>query len=204
MINLMAKAELDNALSKGDLLSRCAAGERSAREELAAACLPRVRRTVILTMGGGQDTDDLVQTAMARVFAGLGGFRGEAGFVTWLDTVTVNTVRQYYRRRPLNLLFCSSSEPPDACASPVESPDRKLEGQRMLERLAAHLKSIRPNKRVALVLSAAYGYSAREVAELMGCTAETAKKRLQHGRRDLLSRLRKDGYLSQVLKETES
>jgi len=184
-----------------DLLERCLMGDRAAREELARACLPRVRRTVFLTTGGGQDTDDLVQSTMARVFAGLGSFRGEAKFATWLDRVTINAVREHYRRRTLVQLF-PTDEPREVLPAPEnESPERRLEGQRLLERLAAHLAAIRPKKRVALILSAAYGYSVSEVARLTDCTTETAKKRLQHGRREMIARLDQDPQLKRLLKE---
>jgi RNA polymerase sigma-70 factor (ECF subfamily) len=184
-----------------DLLERCLAGDRAAREELARACLPRVRRTVFLATGGGQDTDDLVQATMVRVFAGLRSFRGEAKFSTWLDRVTVNSVREHFRRRTLVYLF-PTGESRDAISTPEsEGPDRRLEGQRLLERLSVHLAAIRPKKRMALVLSAAYGYSVSEIARLTDCTTETAKKRLQHGRRELVARLGQDPSLRDLLKE---
>jgi RNA polymerase sigma-70 factor (ECF subfamily) len=184
-----------------DLLERCRAGDRPAREELARACLPRVRRTVLLATGGGPDTDDLVQSTMVRVFAGLDGFRGEAKFSTWLDRVTINAVREHFRRRTLVFLF-PSGESRDALPAPAsQEPDRRLEGQRLLERLSVHLAAIRPKKRMALILSTAYGYSVSEVAELTDCTTETAKKRLQHGRRELIARLQQDPRLASQLKE---
>lgn len=193
---------INQTISDGDLLARCRNGDRNALEELARACLPRVRRTVLFTSGGGPDLDDLVQTSMARIFMGLGSFRGDSGFTTWMDKVTINTIRQYYRRRPLDALFPTAEEPATP-APEKESPDRRLEGQRMLEKLATHLGAIRPKKRMAIVLSTAYGYSAKEAAELMDCSTETAKKRIQSGRRELLSKMRKDPYLSQALKEME-
>lgn len=195
----MVRPELPSRDS--DLLERCLAGDREAREQLARACLPRVRRTVFLSTGGGQETDDLVQSTMARVFAGLSGFRGEAKFATWLDRVTINAVREHFRRRTLVHLF-PSGEPREPLPAPeADNPERRLEGQRLLERLSAHLAAIRPKKRMALILSAAYGYSVAEVAQLTDCTTETAKKRLQHGRREMLARLGQDPQLKRLLKE---
>ncbi len=201
MIQSIPEKDYRCVLSDSDLLTQCLAGDRSAREDLARACLPRVRRTVIMMSGKGQDTDDLIQTAMARVFAGLESFRGKAGFLAWLDKVTINSIRQFYRRRPLDALLSLSDKTDGTSASEIHNPERRLEGQRLLEQLSVHLSAIRPKKRIALVLSIAYGYTTKEAAELMDCSQETAKKRLQHGRRELLSRLRKDKYLCRVLKE---
>jgi len=184
-----------------DLISRCCIGDRAAKEELARLSLARVRKTVLLVTGGGPDTDDLVQITLVRAFSGLLSYRGEAPFTAWLDRVTINAVKQYYRRRPLEALFPSGEPPELAVETEVTGPDRRLEGQRMLRCLTQHLMSLRPKKRMAVVLCAAYGYSLQEVAEIMECTLETAKKRLQHGRRELLARMTKDNYLCQALKE---
>ena len=206
----LPQKEFYRRLLDGDLLARCREGDREAREDLARTCLPRVSRTVMLTAGGGQDMDDLVQTAMARIFSGLGSFRedrGEKGFLAWLDKVTINAVRQYYRRRPLDILLTNIDEAPlsggTVNITPGDPPDleQQVEDKRLLKKVAAHLDGIGAKKRIALILSAVYGYTSRESAELMDCSLETAKKRLQHGRRELLGRLKKDPSLCQALRE---
>jgi len=130
------------------LIERSIAGDRSARERLAGACLPRVRRTIFMLVGRSEDAEDLVQISLARIFGGLASFRSESRLTTWMDRIM--------------------------------------------------------KKRTALVLSAAYGYTVSEIAEMTGCTTETAKKRLQHGRRELLARLRKDPCLNAAFEEIES
>lgn len=189
------------ALEDAALLDRCRRGDRAAREELARACLARVRRTVALTCGGRADVDDLAQSALLRIFAGLETFRGDAKLTTWIDRVTVNTVRQHFRRRPLVGLLSSPDRGPAAVAPAHERPDARVEGLRLGRRLEELLAAIKPKKRIALVLSAAYGYTVAEIGGLTGCTTETAKKRLQHGRRELLARIRKDPRLARALEE---
>lgn len=191
-------------LEDEELIRLSVEGDRSARERLARACLPRVRRTVFMVAGKTQDADDMAQVAMARVFGGLSGFRMESKLTTWIDRITVNTVREHYRRRPIVSLFPGADWSDNRPSPRNLSPEKKIEGQRMVDALSSHLAHIRPRKRMALVLSVAYGYSVSEIAELVDCSTETAKKRLQHGRRELLARLRKDPYLCAVLQEIES
>jgi RNA polymerase sigma-70 factor (ECF subfamily) len=186
------------------LIERSIAGDRSARERLAGACLPRVRRTVFMLVGRSEDAEDLVQISLARIFGGLASFRSESQLTTWMDRITVNTVREHFRRRPLVSLFPAGEWQETADQSGRQEPDRRLDGKRMMELLRSHLSSVRMKKRTALVLSAAYGYTVSEIAEMTGCTTETAKKRLQHGRRELLARLRKDPCLSAAFEEIES
>ncbi|MCK9460274.1 MAG: RNA polymerase sigma factor [Proteobacteria bacterium] len=188
-------------LENRELLARSLAGDRASREELARACLARVRRTVFLSVRGAADADDVVQTAMSRIFAGLPEFRADAKLTTWIDRVTVNAVRDHFRRKPIlaALLF---AEPCELAPAPESfAPDAGWERRRLADALRGHLQKIRPNKRIALMLSVAYGYSAGEIAAMTDCTVETAKKRLQHGRRELMSRVRKDPYLFSVLEE---
>ena len=198
MIN---KTDVHKLPSGNDLISQCLAGDRSAKEALAKACIPRVRKTVVLAIGNSQDVDDLVQTTLVRVLLGLRSFQGRAEFNTWLDKVTVNTVRQYFRRRSF-LLFFQPTELLPAESNELENPERQLQGQRLLEKLSYHLSFIRPKKRIALILNAAFGYTAPEIAEITGCTPDTAKKRLQHGRREMLSRINHDLCLKQIIRET--
>lgn len=200
----MVQSEFYRTLSDGDLLARCRDGDREAREELARTCLPRVCRTVMLTAGGGQEMDDLVQTAMARVFSGLGSFRedrGDRGFLSWLDKVTINAVRQYFRRRPLDIILTNIDDIPRSGEGAIRDPEQQVEDKRLISRIAHHLDGIGHKKRIALILTAVYGYTTREAAELMDCSFETAKKRMQYGRRELLVRLKNDPSLGQALRE---
>lgn len=196
--------EACSPLEDEDLIRRCVEGDRISREKLAMACLPRVRKTVFMTAGRTPDADDLVQVSMTRVFGGLARFRMESKLTTWIDRITINTVREHYRRKPIVGLFPGGDWREDRPTPERLGPDRVLEGRRVTDALSSHLSHIRPKKRMALVLSVAYGYSVSEIATMVGCTVETAKKRLQHGRRELLDRLRKDPYLSGVLQEIES
>lgn len=188
-------------LEDEQLLTRCRRGDRDAREQLARACLPRVRRTVHLVYGSGPDHEDLVQNSLVRIFASLESFRGEARLTTWLDRVTVNTVRQHFRRRPLVAIFPSLEGSARAAAPAVEGPESRVAGRLLGQRIETLLRAIKPKKRIALVLSISYGYTVSEIGELVGCTTETAKKRLQHGRRELLERIRRDPRLAQALEE---
>jgi RNA polymerase sigma-70 factor (ECF subfamily) len=193
--------EVAAPLEDRELLARSLAGDRASREELARACLARVRRTVYLSVARAADADDVVQNAMSRIFAALPGFRADAKLTTWIDRITVNAVRDHFRRMPILSALLSAAPAELEPAPPASGPDSCLARRRLGEALRRHLLKIRPQKRIALLLSAAYGYSVNEIAAMTDCTVETAKKRLQHGRRELMSRVRKDPCLFELLKE---
>lgn len=190
--------KLDELLSKADFLQRARNGDRSSLEKLARAILPRVRKTIFFTMGSNNESEDVVQVAMVRIFRGLSQFRGDAQLETWIDRVTVNAVRAHFRRHPFRSLFLSPDSG-EQMVAPGDTPQDEAEKRELMERLREHLTHIKPKKRIALVLSAAYGYTVSEIAQMTDCSTETAKKRLQHGRSEMMRRLSKDEPLSKIL-----
>lgn len=183
------------------LVPACVAGDRAARERLARWCLPRVRRTVMLSYGYGADTDDLTQIAVARIFARLGTFRGEASFYVWVDRVTINVVRDHFRRRRFVLPWNDGLDPSDVPAAANVGPDRELERYRLMERLAHHFGAIKSKRRIPLMLAVVHRYSVPEIAAMLDITRDAAKKRVQRGRRELIARLKKDPYCRDALSE---
>jgi RNA polymerase sigma-70 factor (ECF subfamily) len=185
------------------LLEAVVGGDLSAREKLARWCLPRVRRTVGLTYGNGAEREDLVQIAMARVFDRIGTFRGEASFYVWVDRVTLNVVRDHFKRRRFVFLRrVEVAEEGGGLDGVVhDTPEAELDRRQLFERLAGHISAIKQSRRYPLVLSVLHGYSVPEIAALLDLSYDAAKKRLQRGRADLMSRLERDRVCRQAIRE---
>jgi RNA polymerase sigma-70 factor (ECF subfamily) len=184
------------------LLRSCSAGDRDATERLAALCLPRVRRTVALSYGGGADAEDLVQNAMTRVFSKLDSFRGEASFLIWVDRIAINVIKDHFKKRRF-IFFSENAEKEGEAmeATPRFGPDRDAERYRLFDRLAGHFATIHPKRRLPLVLSLFQGYTVPEIAALLDLSFDAAKMRLRSGRRDLMKRLKTDPYCRQAILE---
>jgi RNA polymerase sigma factor (sigma-70 family) len=197
----MQQAVTPGSLTDIALIEQGIAGERQARERLARACLPRVRRLVQLAYGGRPDADDVVQMVLVTVFRDLSGLRDPGSFRSWLDRVTYNVVRSHGRRRAVLNLFVASDRLDERPSAAVLSPDRQASRAQLFERLAGHLQAIRYKKRTAVVLSLFFGHVDSEIAEIMGCSVETAKKRVQHGRRELIAMAQDDTDCRELLEE---
>jgi RNA polymerase sigma-70 factor (ECF subfamily) len=194
-------ASTTNGLPSIGLIERCVAGDLDAREELAYFCIPRIRKSVFFMTRDDRDIDDITQTVLLMVFSGLSGFSGRAQFTTWLDRVTLNAVRQHFRAKQSKSWLLFSDELVKPQTPEKEQPDKRLEEQYLIRRLSRIMQCIRSEKRIALLLNAAYGYNAREIAGIVGCSPEAAKKRLQHGRKELFKKLKEDNYLITALKK---
>jgi len=181
---------VDDAMES--LVTNAVAGDRDALDALARRCLPRVRRTVLLSHGWSGDTDDLVQTAMTRILGGLSSYRGEANFRLWVDRVTINVIRDSYRQRRWAVFqpfdesrqYNETVRPPDPATETAQA--------RLMERLSGHLMALKPAHRLPLVLHLLHGYTVAEVAALLDLRFEAAKKRLLRGRRLLMKKIERD------------
>ena len=81
------------------LLNAARAGDREAIGDLMAPHLARLRALAYRILANRDDAEDAVQEALARALDKIAGFRGEAGFATWLYRITVNVCRDVLRRR---------------------------------------------------------------------------------------------------------
>ncbi len=186
---------------RDEIVTRSIAGDSAACDELVSACLPHIWRTVYLCCGKSPDVEDLTQTTIVRVLEKLPTYRGSGKFTAWLDQVTINVVRMHLRRRRFVAELFAQKKLGEPVWTDEVSPDRRAEGRRLLERLAAHLSTVRPKSRMALVLSILHDHSVLEIATAVGCSEEAAKKRLQRGRKELVARLESDPFFADFLKE---
>lgn len=188
-------------LTDAILVERAVSGDNAARECLAVAALPRVRRLVYLSYSGRSDIEDVVQIAMVTVFRDLPGLRNFDRFTAWLDTVVYNVVRTQGRKRIRISSIFSDTDPSQDSRHWHITPEDENIGNQLVKKLQTHLNKIAPNKRNAAVMSIFFGYVDSEVAKIMSCSVETAKKRVQHGRKELMEKILNDPESSVLLKE---
>ncbi len=187
----MLKARSEDVVND-DLVALSVAGDKQAEDKLISACLPRVWRTVYLACGASQDVEDLVQSALIHAMEKLSSYRGPDKFFAWLDRLTINLVRQHFRRRKLWLIVPSSNTIEETPSLDFGMLDRRVEMRQLLRRLARHMSKIRQKNRMALILLVIQGYTAEEMADVLGCSEEAAWKRGQRGYKELMERLKRD------------
>jgi len=141
--------------------------------------------------GDGQEPEDLVQETYLRAYAAFGSFRG-GSMRAWLAAICLNAARSQARRR--------RARPWEAVARPLPegvSPARGAEGEAEpdvadvviagldAQAVSRCLAQLPEPQRVCIVLMDVAGYTAREVAELLGCPRSTVLARVHRGRRRL-------------------
>ena len=107
-------------------------------------------------------------------------------------------------RRPRRRRAASLEIVADPAAPPETRPDVVAERQQLVERLYLHLEALGARKRIAFLLHVIDDRPLAEVAALMGATLAATKSRVLFGRRQLLSRVRKDPELRELCAPREA
>jgi RNA polymerase sigma-70 factor (ECF subfamily) len=180
-------------LDEAELIGAAASGDRQAFDEL-------VRRTFVDTYslarrltGNEEDASDVVQEAYLRAWKGIGKFRGDAQFSTWLYRITANTASTHVQRRRRQRAepFADDFEPADPRAG--EQISQHAETSEALDRISAALDELPAKLRSVVVLKDVYDLSHESIAEELGITVAAAKVRLHRARRKLRDVLYDEG-----------
>lgn len=160
-----------------DLVQRAKRGDSEAFEELIRAAYDRLFATALRILRNREAAQDAVQDAVIRCWRDIRGLRDPDRFEAWLYRLLVNACldqARRARRRP-QVVYSEHADPPsdgDQFASVAEHD--------ALERAFLGLPA---DQRVALVLIHYVGYSAPEVATILGVPTGTVYSRLHYGAR---------------------
>jgi RNA polymerase sigma factor (sigma-70 family) len=170
-----------------DLVTRAAQGDGTALTELFARYGPLIRRVLRgrwARMGPKvawrEEPMDLEQRFAVEVLRSLPkhAWQGRRAFVAWMrrlaDAVAVDAARYHgAQRRDARLETPLPSAPTPA--PPRASAESVMEQDRQLADLRALLERIKPEYAAAVQLHY-MGYTHREIGEMLGCSAEAARK----------------------------
>jgi RNA polymerase sigma-70 factor (ECF subfamily) len=160
-----------------ELVRRAQRGDVDAFERLIRAAYDRLFATAHRIVWERDAAEDAVQDAILRCWRDLRGLKDPDRFEAWLYKLLVNACRDQMRReqrRPslgLDRSF-DMARPGDDFASIAEHD--------ALERAFTKLPA---DQRIALVLTHYLGYSAPEVATILGVPTGTVYSRLHYGAR---------------------
>lgn len=186
-----------------DLVDACRAGDLHAFETLVNKYQARMFTLAFRVLGNPEDAGEIVQDAFVSAYRGLGKFRGDAAFTTWLTTITVNLARnrlQQLRSRKSHET-CSLDDPLPGCGECGKSYDppsngpsahELLEREEVRQRVQGCINGLEPGFREALVLRDVEEYSYGEIGTMLLLAEGTVKSRIARAReaiRDCLKRV---------------
>jgi RNA polymerase sigma-70 factor (ECF subfamily) len=171
------------------LLSRFAAGEREALDDLFRRYRQPAYRVAYRLLGHEADALDAVQEGFVKALTHLQSFQGRSSFKTWLLRVVSNAAldlgRQRGRRETLRLDGPGADEFSSPHLLTADEAGRGLDRADMRCVLDQALAILSDVQRQTFVLHADAGLSYREVADALGISIGTVMSRLYYARQKL-------------------
>jgi RNA polymerase sigma-70 factor (ECF subfamily) len=134
-----------------DLVQDVRNGNRQAFTELMRRYQQRVYWVARRIVGTHEDADDIAQEAFIKAYLGLGDFRGDASFFTWLYRIAVNLSLNAVRKRQV-LNYLRESEVLSRILPLGNDPHQDLELQETEARLQRAIAILPEKQRAVFVL----------------------------------------------------
>jgi len=198
---------VDEALAAHDdevLARRAGGGDEPAFEALVSRFQGRVYRLARRLTPSDSDAQDVLQETFLQMYRGLGAFRGEAKFSTWLFRIATNAAlmqRRGRERRPAESLEEYAPRFDDdgrhrqreAELAVAARADELIDRQRLAEHAREGIDRLPEIYRAAFVLRDLEEMPTVEVAAVLGIDAAAVRQRVHRAR--LLLR----GFLSHLV-----
>jgi RNA polymerase sigma-70 factor (ECF subfamily) len=163
-----------------ELISRIAAGDRKAFEELYGLYHRRLARFLTRLTKRYDVAEEVINDTFYIVWRKAGDFRGESQPSTWILGIAYRKARNAFRSSSRILLMENPEAPP-----PPLTTDESLRTEELRDWLVHALVQLPVEQRLAVELCYELGYSCEEISSIMNCPVNTVKTRLFHARAKL-------------------
>jgi RNA polymerase sigma-70 factor (ECF subfamily) len=169
-------------------IARILEGERDLFHELIRPYERVVYLTAVSILRDATEAEDAAQEAMIKAYRGLGRFRGDAKFSTWLTTITLNEARSRLRksaRVKVESLDSTEQEEdytPFLVADWREIPSETLEREELATHIEQAIQNLPPSYREVFLLRDKEEMSIEEIAQSLGVKGNLVKVRLFRAR----------------------
>jgi RNA polymerase sigma factor (sigma-70 family) len=183
------------AVSLEHEVARAKSGDRAALESVVRAVQKDIYSLAIRFLWHPRDAEDATQEILIRVLTGLGGFRGESGFRTWVYRVACNALltlrKQRMERQSPSFEQFGEDLARGLSDAPLRTEDDPSE-RLLLEEVKigctlAMLQCLDRDHRLAYILGEIMELDHIQAAEALETTPAAFRKRLSRARASILS-----------------
>ena len=179
-----------------ELVAAFQQGDAAAFDVLVSRWDRRIHGAIYRVVGGDEDARDLCQEAFLKAYRGLGTFKREARFSSWLYQIALNVCRDRWRRRR-GRIAVSLDEVDDArgggLRTAAPSPLELVEARDLRHLVAEAMAALTADEREVVILKEYQGLTFPEIAEALEVPLSTVKTRLYRGLAQLRLRLERQG-----------
>ncbi|HVM53058.1 MAG TPA: RNA polymerase sigma factor [Acidimicrobiales bacterium] len=168
-----------------ELVAAARDGDREAFDELVRVTSRDTYTLAFRLVGNEEDARDVVQETYLRAYKGIGKFRGDAQFSTWLYRITANCANTHLGKRRRHRHDELVDDAVLADANPDRDPQATVIASSLRDRLTVALDDLPPKLRAVVVLRDVYDLPHEAIASELGISETAAKVRLHRARRKL-------------------
>jgi RNA polymerase sigma-70 factor (ECF subfamily) len=174
-----------------ELVARSLRGDERAFRELVTRHHGVAYAVVRAILGDRDDVDDVMQVVYLKAYQGLGGFRGDARFSTWLYQIARREAIDASTRRRRDLTDIEDVDLLAPAADAADAPLRERDTREWLERAMGEIEE---NYRTAIELRYMAEKSYEEIASIMDLPEGTVKTYVHRGKIELKRILSRPGW----------
>jgi RNA polymerase sigma-70 factor (ECF subfamily) len=174
-----------------ELVARSLRGDERAFRELLTRHHGVAYAVVRAILGDRDDVDDVMQLVYLKAYQGLGGFRGDAKFSTWLYQIARREAIDASRRRRRDTADIEDVPLAAPAADAADAPLRERDTREWLERAMGEIEE---NYRTAIELRYMAEKSYEEIATIMDLPEGTVKTYVHRGKIELKRILSRPGW----------
>lgn len=171
-------------------VARAKAGDRDSLDVVVRSVQQDVYRVALRFLWHPQDAEDATQEILIRVITGLGTYRGDSSFRTWVYRVASNTLLTIGKKRmerPALSFDAMAADLAEGLSDDAASARADVDTELMLEEVKigctmAMLMCLDRSHRLAYVLGEIIELDHREAAEVLEIMPATFRKRLSRAR----------------------
>jgi RNA polymerase sigma-70 factor (ECF subfamily) len=176
-----------------EIIDGCLRGSFAAEKAMVDAYGTLVLSVALNVLANRQDAEDVCQETFLQAFRHLDRYDQARSFKTWLLTIAYRRSLDMVRKRRRFKEFTVRAR-----HAVVEAGERRDPGPDRPAALPSKLlETLSPRERTALCLWANEGYAAKDIAEVLSCSASTARVYLFNARRKIKALLENDHGLLQ-------
>ncbi|MBQ7713351.1 MAG: sigma-70 family RNA polymerase sigma factor [Oscillospiraceae bacterium] len=182
-------------MDEAQLIARCRRGDEAAFETLIRLYEKRVYALCRRMCRDEDDALEAAQDTFLAVWRGVGSFRADAAFSTWLYRLATNACLDVLRREKKRALDVSldDGETPVEARSAAPSPEEALERGETRRMVREALYALPDEQREVLLLRETEQLSYAEIAAVTGLALGTVRSRISRARSALRDALAASG-----------
>ena len=177
--------------SDKQLVTKSQQGDKRAFDMLVMRYQNRLSAVISRYCKSSLDTEDIVQEAFIKAYRGIGNFRGDSAFYTWLCRIGINVAKNHLisSARHLRASETSSSEEMEnnydsgsGFTDEVMTAEGNIFGDELIDIIQSALSSLPEELRIALTLREIEGLSYDDISSMMACPIGTVRSRIFRAR----------------------